>query len=95
MAFVIAQPCVDVMDKSCMEQCPVDCIYPGAKQMFIQPDECVDCGACEMACPVEAVFHIEDVPAEWEAWTALNRDHFADLVKPGGAAKLAKATDAG
>ena len=54
MTYVIAEPCVDVKDKSCIEECPVDCIYEGSRMLYIQPDECVDCGACEPVCPVEA-----------------------------------------
>ncbi|WP_306510341.1 indolepyruvate ferredoxin oxidoreductase subunit alpha, partial [Corynebacterium xerosis] len=54
MTYVIAQPCVDVMDRACVEECPVDCIYEGKRMLYIHPDECVDCGACEPVCPVEA-----------------------------------------
>jgi NAD-dependent dihydropyrimidine dehydrogenase PreA subunit len=55
MAYVIAEPCVDVKDKRCVEECPVDAIYEGERMSYIQPDECIDCGACEMVCPVEAI----------------------------------------
>lgn len=88
MAFVIAEPCVDVMDRTCVEQCPVDCIYPGDQMMVIHPDECVDCGACEVACPVEAIFYVDDVPDQWAAYTTTNRDYFQDIGSPGGAAIL-------
>jgi ferredoxin len=47
MAYVIAEPCIDVKDKACVEVCPVDCIYEGPNQLFIHPDECIDCRACE------------------------------------------------
>src|SRR4051812_30719587 len=52
VTYVIAEPCVDLLDKSCMEECPVDCIYEGGRMLYIHPDECVDCGACEPVCPV-------------------------------------------
>jgi NAD-dependent dihydropyrimidine dehydrogenase PreA subunit len=55
MPFVIASPCIDVTDKSCMEECPVDCIYEGDRKLYIQPGECIECGACEPACPVQAI----------------------------------------
>jgi len=55
MAYVIAAPCIDVKDKACVEVCPVDCIYEGPTQLFIHPDECIDCGACEPVCPVNSV----------------------------------------
>ena len=45
MTYVICKGCVDVMEKSCVQECPVDCIYEGARTMYINPDECVDCGA--------------------------------------------------
>lgn len=55
MPYVIAQPCIDVMDKSCIEECPVDCIYEGSRKLYINAKECIDCGACEPVCPVEAI----------------------------------------
>jgi ferredoxin len=64
--------------------------------LYIQPDECVDCGACEPVCPVEAIFYEDDVPDEWADYTAANAEFFADLGSPGGAAKLGpQAIDAG
>ena len=62
MTYVIALPCVDLLDKACIEECPVDCIYEGERMLYIHPDECVDCGACEPVCPVEAIFYEDDVP---------------------------------
>ena len=91
MTFLITEPCIDVMDKSCVEQCPVDCIYEGDNMMLIHPDECIDCGACEMTCPVEAIFHEEDVPEKWVSFASVNRDFFQDIGRPGGAGKLRKA----
>ena len=65
MTYIIAEPCVDVLDKACIEECPVDCIYEGNRMLYIHPDECVDCGACEPVCPVEAIFYEDDVPEQW------------------------------
>ena len=62
MTYVIAEPCVDLLDKACIEECPVDCIYEGERMLYIHPDECVDCGACEPVCPVEAIYYEDDVP---------------------------------
>ena len=80
MTYVIAQPCIDVKDTACVEVCPVDCIHPvdgeGAEQLCIDPDECIDCGACEPECPVEAIFVEEDLPEEWVHFTKINADYF-------------------
>ena len=85
MTYVIAQPCTDVLDKSCIEECPVDCIYEGDRQLYIHPDECVDCGACEPACPVEAIYYEDDLPAPLTGYQQINAEFFAELGSPGGA----------
>ena len=64
MPYVITEACVDVMDKSCVRECPVDCIYEGNRQLYIHPAECIDCGACEAVCPEEAIYYEEDMPPE-------------------------------
>jgi ferredoxin len=91
MTYVIAEPCIDVKDKACVDECPVDCIYEGPRMLYIQPDECVDCDACVPVCPVTAIFPEDDLPSEWKAFTAANADWFADSVtglgSPGGAAQ--------
>jgi NAD-dependent dihydropyrimidine dehydrogenase PreA subunit len=88
VTYVIAQPCVDVKDKACIEECPVDCIYEGKRSLYIHPDECVDCGACEPVCPVEAIFYEDDTPEEWKDYYKANVEFFDDLGSPGGASKL-------
>ncbi|WP_326700523.1 ferredoxin family protein [Streptomyces sp. NBC_01754] len=86
MTYVIAQPCVDLKDKACVDECPVDCIYEGPRKMYIHPDECVDCGACEPVCPVEAVFYEDAVPTEWSGYATADREVFVRLGSPSGAA---------
>lgn len=96
MAYVIALPCVDVKDRACVEECPVDCIYEGGRSLYIQPDECVDCGACEPVCPVEAIFYEDELPQSWAAHLDDNAAFFvqplpgldAPLGSPGGASKV-------
>lgn len=88
MAYVIAQPCVDIKDKACVEVCPVDCIYEGERTLYIHPDECVDCGACDPVCPVEAIYFSDDVPAEWDDYISVNQEFFEDIGSPGGAEPL-------
>jgi len=86
VTYVIAEPCVDVLDKACIEECPVDC----NRMLYIHPDECVDCGACEPVCPVEAIFYEDDLPEQWKPYQAANAEFFADLGSPGGASKIGK-----
>jgi NAD-dependent dihydropyrimidine dehydrogenase PreA subunit len=88
MTYVIAEPCVDVKDRACVVECPVDCIYEGPRTVYIHPDECVDCGACEPVCPTQAIFYEDDLPSEWFDYTAINAEFFTELGAPGGAARL-------
>ncbi len=92
MTYVIAEPCVDVHDRACVDECPVDCIYDGLRKGYIHPDECVDCGACEPVCPVVAIFHRDDLPAEWAGYAEIDREFFDDSVSglgsPRGAANV-------
>ena len=83
MPYVIAEPCISVKDKACVEVCPVDCIYEGETQLYIHPDECIDCGACEPECPVTAIFPEEDVPANMVQYVQINRDIFTGPNPPG------------
>ena len=95
MTYVIGEPCIDVMDRACVEECPVDCIYEGARSLYIHPDECVDCGACEPVCPVEAIYYEDDLPTELEPYKDDNARFFIEplpgrdepLGSPGGASR--------
>ncbi len=81
MTWVIAEPCVDVMELSCLAVCPVDCIHyeEGVDRMlYIDPDECIDCGACGPECTPEAIFEEDAVPEKWAAYTELNALWFKD-----------------
>ena len=88
MTYVIALPCVDVKDRACIDECPVDCIYEGERSLYIHPDECVDCGACEPVCPVEAIYYEDDLPEEWADYYKANVEFFDEIGSPGGAAKV-------
>jgi len=76
MTYVIALPCVDLLDKTCIDECPVDCIYEGNRMLYIHPDECVDCGACVPVCPVSAIFALDDLPEKWKEFTEKNAKYF-------------------
>ena len=81
MAYVIAEPCVDVMDSACVSVCPVDCIHQDEgtdRMLYIDPNECIDCGACEPECPVNAIFPEESVPSEWTGYTPINATWYTD-----------------
>ena len=76
MAYIIAQPCIGVKDRGCVDVCPVECIYEGEDQLYIHPDECIDCGACEPECPVTAIFEESNTPEQWKSFIAKNKDYF-------------------
>ena len=78
MAYVITEPCIDVKDASCLDVCPVDCIYTtdADNMYFIHPDECIDCGACESVCPVSAIFPEDAVPDKWKNYVEINKVYF-------------------
>jgi ferredoxin len=83
MPYVITEACIGVKDRACVDVCPVDCIYEGENQLYIHPDECIDCGACEPECPVNAIFPEEDVPEGLRGFVAMNRDVFDSDTPPG------------
>ena len=95
MTYIISQPCVDVKDRACVDECPVDCIYEGKRMLYIHPDECVDCGACEPVCPVEAIFYEDDTPEEWKEYYNATVDFFSDLGSPGDTNSAASAVTSG
>ena len=72
MAMVVTEPCKGCKDKACLKVCPVDCFYEDADMVYINPDECMDCGACVPECPVEAIFYQDDVPQQWSHYIELN-----------------------
>jgi ferredoxin len=81
MTYVIAEPCVDVRDRACVSVCPVDCIHEEEsvdRTLYIDPNECIDCGACEPECPVNAIFTEDAVPAEWSRYTEANALWYTD-----------------
>lgn len=80
MAYVIAQPCINTKDTACVAVCPVDCIHPTkdeaayatVEMLYINPDDCIDCGACVPECPVDAIFAGDEVPDQWKDFAAKN-----------------------
>jgi ferredoxin len=81
---VIAEPCIGVKDTACVDACPVDCIHPRRdeasfkieRMLYIDPVECIDCGACVPVCPVSAIFAESDLPDRWSEYEEVNRSHY-------------------
>jgi NAD-dependent dihydropyrimidine dehydrogenase PreA subunit len=84
MAYIITEPCIGTKDTACVDACPVDCIHPKkdeagfeeATMLYIHPEECIDCGACEPVCPVTAIFPEDNVPEQWQQYIPMNYEHF-------------------
>ena len=96
MTYVITSACVDIKDMSCIEECPVDCIYEGDRKLYIQPKECIDCGACEPVCPVDAIYPDRTLTSDQLIERDDNKDFFYEVLPgrdepvgaPGGAMKI-------
>ena len=80
MTYVIAEPCVDVMDQSCVTVCPVDCIRADTtdRKLYIDPNECIDCGSCAPECAQNAIFAEDELPANWVAFGAVDAAWYRD-----------------
>jgi ferredoxin len=80
MTYIVTETCVDLKDKSCIEVCPVDCIHEATedRMVYIDPDECIDCGACVDPCPVDAIYAEEDVPEAQVLFVDINKVYFKD-----------------
>ncbi|MHB1935595.1 MAG: 4Fe-4S dicluster domain-containing protein [Acidobacteriaceae bacterium] len=84
MAFIIAEPCINVKDTGCLNACPVDCIHPrkdqadfeSARMLYIDPAVCIDCGASVPVCPVEAIYAEDDLPCCWDRFIKVNAEHY-------------------
>ena len=86
MAYVVADPCVKCKYTDCVAVCPVDCFYEGKNSLAINPDECIDCGACEPECPTTAIFEESELPAKWAVYKEINA--VVTGAKPAGDANL-------
>jgi ferredoxin len=84
VAYIICEPCIGTKDAACVDVCPVDCIHPrkdesafaAAEMLYIHPDECIDCGACVPACPVQAIFALDETPENWENFILTNAQYY-------------------
>jgi NAD-dependent dihydropyrimidine dehydrogenase PreA subunit len=90
VAYIIAEPCIGTKDTACVDVCPVDCIHPAkgrtyddgrptfdeVPQLYIDPTECIDCGACVPVCPATAIFPLDDLAEKWRAYIDINKNHW-------------------
>jgi len=79
MSHIVCEPCVKCKYTDCVTVCPVDCFHEDAEMLVIDPEVCIDCGACIPECPVQAIFCDEDVPEKWASYTKLNEEKAAEL----------------
>jgi ferredoxin len=84
MTYVVCEPCRDCKYTDCVTVCPMECFYQDGAMLYIDPDQCVDCGACVPECPVEAIFAEAEVPARWAPFVQLNAERVAALKESGG-----------
>ena len=77
MPYIVTENCERCRFTECVEVCPVDCFWGDKVMLYIDPDTCIDCGACEPVCPVQAIYPLEEMPADQEKWTQINEDKCA------------------
>lgn len=74
MAYVVAEPCIACKYTDCVAVCPVEAFHEGQNFLVINPDVCIDCGACVPECPTEAIFDEEELPEKWNEYIQLNQE---------------------
>jgi ferredoxin len=74
MPYVVAEPCIKCKYTDCADVCPVDCFHEGPNMLVIDPEVCIDCGACEPVCPPRAIFTDDTLPEPWREYLALNAE---------------------
>jgi ferredoxin len=84
MAFVVCEPCRGCKYTDCVVVCPCECFYQDDVMLYIDPDDCIDCGACAPECPVEAIFVDKNVPEKWAGYVELNERRSKELIALGG-----------
>jgi ferredoxin len=72
MTYIVTDNCQNCRFTDCVVVCPVDCFHAGPDMLYIDPDECIDCGACVPECPVEAIYPEDELPEEKKEWLVIN-----------------------
>lgn len=80
MAFVVCEPCRDCKYTDCVVVCPCECFYEDDRQLYINPQNCIDCAACKEECPVGAIFPDIGVPSQWSHYVEMNAEKSAELI---------------
>ncbi|WP_331765900.1 ferredoxin family protein [Embleya sp. NBC_00896] len=78
MTYVVTEPCIKCRNTECVAVCPADCFHVGGNMLVINPDGCIDCGACEPVCPTSAIYAEDDVPKKWAEYTTVNSTYAAE-----------------
>lgn len=73
MTYVVTEACIKCKYTDCVEVCPVDCFFEGENMLVIDPDICIDCGVCELECPIEAI--LPDTKDLAVPWLELNNEY--------------------
>jgi ferredoxin len=80
MAFVVCEPCQNCKYTDCVVVCPCDCFYEDEQMLYIDPQDCIDCGACAPECPVSAIYPDVGVPPAWTQYIELNLTRTRELI---------------
>jgi len=76
MTHVVTKPCFGCKYTDCVVVCPVECFHEGEQMLYIDPEECIDCGACVPVCPTESIFELDEVPEDKQEFIAKNAAYF-------------------
>jgi ferredoxin len=79
MTFVVTDNCQKCRFTDCVAVCPVDCFHADADMLYIDPEECIDCGACVPECPVEAIYDEAQLPDNLQDWVKINKERAPKL----------------
>jgi ferredoxin len=79
MTFVVTDNCKGCRFTDCVSVCPVECFHADDEMLYIDPNECIDCGACVPECPVEAIYDEAQLPEDKTDWTAINAEKSPNL----------------
>ena len=74
MANIVCEPCIKCKNTNCVVVCPVEAFHEDKEMLVINPDTCIDCGACIPECPVKAIYMLDEVPDKWKSFIQLNAE---------------------